>query len=282
MVPMPNETIVDSHHHFWSLDRLEYGWMPPGPNVLRHNFLPETMAPCLEEAGVSKTVLVQAHQSIEEAHWLLEIAEVMDFVAGVVAWADLTNPALGRDLDSIQAKKGLVGIRHQVEEEPDEAWLVRPDVIEGLKEVARHGLAYDLLVKGPHIKYVPEVAEKVPDLRMVVDHIAKPLIAAGEMDPWATHMADVAAIPGVYCKVSGMVTEADHIHWTVDDLVPYVAHVIEQFGFDRIMWGSDWPVCLLASSYANVLDAAMQAVGDLTPDQRQRFLAQNAVDFYGL
>jgi L-fuconolactonase len=282
MVTAPNETIVDSHHHFWDVDRLEYVWMPPDPSVLRQNYVPETMAPLLERAGVSKTVLVQAHQSIEEAHWLLEIAEEMDFVAGVVAWADLTSPGLGRDLDSIQAKQGLVGIRHQVEEEPDEAWLVRPDVIGGLKEVARHDLVYDLLVKGPHIKYVPEVAEKVPDLRMVVDHIAKPPIAAGQTEPWATHMAAIATIPGIYCKISGMVTEADHMHWTVADLKPYVTHVVELFGFDRLMWGSDWPVCLLASSYAHVLNAALQAVGDLTPEQRTKFLAQNAVDFYRL
>ena len=282
MLTVTNETIVDSHHHFWNLDRLEDVWRPPAPSGLLRNYLPETMAPLLQSSGISKTVLVQAHQSIEEAHWMLEIAEAVDFVAGVVAWADLTSPSLGKDLDSLQARQGLVSIRHQVEEEPDETWLVRPDVIAGLKEVARHDLAYDLLVKGPHIKYVPEVAEKVPDLRMVVDHIAKPPIATGEIEPWATHIAAVAAIPGVYCKISGMVTEADHDDWSVGDLKPYVSHVAEQFGLDRLMWGSDWPVCLLASSYPGVLTSALDSIGDLSPEQRNKFLAQNAVDFYRL
>ena len=240
------------------------------------------MAPLLEGVGVSRTVLVQAHQSIEEAHWMLDIVERTDFVAGVVAWADLTSPDLGRDLDSICTRPGLVGIRHQVEEEPDETWLSKPAVIEGLKEVARHDLAYDLLVKGPHIKYVPQLAEKVPDLRMVVDHIAKPPIAAGVTEPWATGIAAVADIPGVYCKLSGLVTEADHERWTVADLKPYVDHVVEQFGFDRLMWGSDWPVCLLAASYDRVFSAAMEAVGDLTPEQRAGLLSKNATDFYRL
>ena len=282
MLTVPNDTIVDSHLHFWNLDRLEYVWLPPAPSVLLRSYLPETMAPLLQSSGISKTVLVQAHQSIEEAHWMLEIAETVDFVAGVVAWADLTSPSLGRDLDSLQARQGLVSIRHQVEEEPDETWLIRPDVIAGLKEVARHDLAYDLLVKGPHIKYVPEVAEKVPDLRMVVDHIAKPPIAAGEIEPWATHITEVAAIPGVYCKISGMVTEADHDDWSVGDLKPYVSHVAEQFGLGRLMWGSDWPVCLLASSYPDVLTSALDSIGNLSPEQRKTFLAQNAVDFYRL
>ena len=282
MTTTHDETIIDSHHHFWDMAALDYTWMPPPPSVIRQNYMPKDMAPLLEGVGVSRTVLVQAHQSIEEAHWMLDIVESTDFVAGVVAWADLTSPDLGRDLDSICTRPGLVGIRHQVEEEPDETWLSRPAVIEGLKEVARHDLAYDLLVKGPHIKYVPQLAEKVPDLRMVVDHIAKPPIAAGVTEPWATGIAAVADIPGVYCKLSGLVTEADHERWTVADLKPYVDHVVEQFGLDRLMWGSDWPVCLLAASYDRVFSAAMEAVGDLTPEQRTGLLSKNATDFYRL
>ena len=282
MTTTHDEMIIDSHHHFWDMGALDYPWMPPPPSVIRQNYMPEDMAPVLESVGVSKTVLVQAHQSIEEAHWMLDMVESTDFVAGVVAWADLTSPDLGRDLDSICARPGLVGIRHQVEEEPDETWLAGPDVIEGLKEVARHDVSYDLLVKGPHIKYVPQLADKVPDLRMVVDHIAKPPIAAGVTEPWATGIAAVADIPGVYCKLSGLVTEADHERWTVADLKPYVDHVVEQFGFDRLMWGSDWPVCLLAASYDRVFSAAMEAVGDLTPEQRTGLLSKNATDFYRL
>ncbi len=282
MTTTPAETIIDSHHHLWDLGAREYDWMPPPPNVIRRNYMPEDMAPLLERAGVSRTVLVQAHQSLEEAHWMLDIAERTGFVAGVVAWADLASPNLGRNLDSMCARPGLVGIRHPVEMEPDGTWLSRPAVIEGLKEVARRGLAYDLLVKAPHIECVLQLAEKVPNLRMVVDHIAKPPIAAGETEPWAANIAAVAEIPGVYCKLSGLVAEADHERWTAADLKPYVDHVVEQFGIDRLMWGSDWPVCLLAASYDRVLSAAIEAVGDLTPDQRTALLSRNATDFYRL
>ena len=282
MTAIPDEAIVDSHHHLWDLGARDYDWMPPSPNVIRRDYMPEDLAPLLERVGVSRTVLVQAHQSIEEAHWMLDIAEATGFVAGVVAWADLTSPDLGRDLDSLCARPGLVGIRHPVEMEPDETWLSRPAVIEGLKEVARRDLAYDLLVKGPQLQHVPQLAEKVPGLRMVVDHIAKPPIEAGLTEPWAADIAAVAAVPGVYCKLSGMVTEADHESWTVEDLKPYVAHAVEQFGLDRLMWGSDWPVCLLAASYDRVLTAAMEALGDIAPNQRAALLSQNATDFYRL
>lgn len=224
----PSGVVVDSHHHFWDLGRFDYYWMPPPPNVLRRNYLPEDLEPLLRETGVGRTVLVQAHKSVEEA------------------------------------------------------WLSRDAAIQGLKEVAAWGLRYDLLVKPQHLKYVPPLAEKVPDLKMVVDHIAKPLIAKGVMEPWAADIAAVAAIPGIYCKLSGMVTEANHASWTVDDLKPYVAHVVEQFGFDRLMFGSDWPVCLLAASYEQVFRSALDVIGPMSEEDRARLLGQNAVDFYGL
>ena len=284
VTPSPSSApiTVDSHHHFWDLGKLDYEWMPPGDSVLRRNYLPADLAPLLERSGISQTVLVQAHQSVDEANFLLDLAEATDFVAGVVAWVDLTDPGVGKVLDRLQERPNLVGIRHLVHDEPDEAWLVRDDVKRGLKELARRGLAYDLLLRPQHLKYVPPLAEAVPDLRMVVDHIAKPLIASGEMEPWATDIAAVAAIPGIYCKVSGLVTEADHVRWTVEDLKPYVSHVVDQFGLDRLMWGSDWPVCLLASSYGYVLTAALEAAGDISGDDRAKLLGANAVDFYRL
>lgn len=293
-----NELIVDSHHHFWDLSRFDYYWMPPGPNVLRRNYLPDDMKPLLERTGVSRTVLVQAHLSVDEARFLLDIAEGSDFVAGVVAWVDLTSRNVGNVLDELvrhhplstrmergtggEVSSPLVGIRHQVEDDPDEAWLSRPTAIRGLKEVAARGLTYDLLVRPQHLKYVPPLAEKVPGLRMVVDHIAKPPIATGEMEPWATDIAAVAAIPSIYCKVSGMVTEADHTRWKVEDLKPYVARVVELFGFDRLMWGSDWPVCLLAASYERVLSSTLEALGPISQDDMAKFLGRNAKEFYRL
>ena len=274
------ELTVDSHHHFWDLGKLDYGWMPPGPSVLRRNYSPEDMAPLLVQNGIDKTVVVQAHESVAEAEFLLGLAEAHDFIAGVVAWVDLTSPDVGKVLDRLGRRPGLVGIRHGVEHDADEAWLGRDDTIRGLKELPQRGLAYDLLLKLQHIKYVRLLAEKVPDLRLVVDHIAKPPIASGQMEPWAAEIADIATIPGLYCKLSGMVTEADHSRWSVDDLKPYVAHVVEQFGYGRLMWGSDWPVCLLAGPYGRVLEATLRAVGPITLEGRARLMGRNAIEFY--
>ena len=278
---IPIQTI-DSHHHFWDLSRLDYSWMPPGPSVIRQNYLPPDLRPEIESAGIQRTVVVQAHQSLEEARFLLEIAESTDFVAGVVAWVDVQSTNLSRDLDQLMRLDGLLGIRHQVEDDPDDDWLIRDETIRGLREIATRGLAYDMLVKQRHTKHVPIVAERVPDLRMVIDHIAKPLIANDIMEPWAEDISRIASIPGVYCKVSGMVTEADHRTWTVDDLRPYVAHVRQQFGVDRLMFGSDWPVCLMAASYGKVLDAAIAALGPVNDEERAGFLGGNATTFYRL
>ena len=270
---------VDSHHHFWDIEKFDYDWMPPPPSVLQRSYTPQDLSPHIERAGIGRTVVVQAHMSVEEASFSLDVAASNDFVAGVVAWVDLADPNVGDVLDGLAKRPKLVGIRHQVEDDPDEAWLTRVASVRGLKVVASLGLAYDLLLRPQHLKHVPPLAEAVPGLRMVVDHIAKPPIAAGEMQPWADDIAAVAAIPGVYCKVSGMVTEADHANWSVDDLKPYVSHVLDQFGIDRLMWGSDWPVCLLAaSSYEQVLHAALEAIGPLSDDDRAKFLGRNATE----
>ena len=191
--------------------------------------------------------------------------------------------AVHDDLDSLMEYGPLVGIRHQVEDDPDDDWLVADQTIRGLREIAARDLAYDMLVKPRHMKHVPVVAERVPDLRMVIDHIAKPLIADGVMEPWASDMAEIANIPGAYCKVSGMVTEADHANWTVEDLTTIRRTVVRGlFGMDRLMFGSDWPVCLLASSYQRVFDAAIQAIGPMTDQEQRNFLGGNAARFYRL
>lgn len=256
--------------------------MPPGPSVVRQNYLPPDLRPEIAAVGISRTVVVQAHQSLDEAKFLLDIAKRTEFVAGVVAWVDVKSPDVGDDLDLLMREGGLVGIRHQVEDDPDDDWLIAEETVRGLKEIAARDLAYDMLVRPRQMKHVPTVAELVPNLRMVIDHIAKPLIADAIMEPWAREMTKIASIPGVYCKVSGMVTEADNHNWKVEDLGPYVAHVREQFGMGRLMFGSDWPVCLLASSYSLVFEAALEAMGPMTQDERSSFLGGNARRFYRL
>ncbi len=274
--------VVDSHHHLWDLDFLEYPWMPAGNNILRKNYLPQELVPILKSNGVNKTIVVQAHESVKETQWLLDLAEANDFISGVVGWVDLTNPNLDVVLDLLQQKEHFVGVRNLVHDEPDDEWLIKQEVLEGLKEIARRGLTYDLLLRPRHLKHVPYLAEQVPGLRMVVDHIAKPMIAEGMVEPWATDIAFVATVPEVYCKVSGMVTEADLENWDIEDIKPYISHVVEQFGYNRLMFGSDWPVCLLAASYKQVTDLVLSSIGLASPEDRASLMGGNALKFYDL
>ena len=260
---------------------MTYPWMPEGDNVLRRNYLPADLAPHLTQTGVSKTVVVQAQMTMAEADLLFDLATSTDSIAGVVVWVDLTDVNVGATLDRLQGNPKFVGVRHQVHDEPDERWLLRDDVISGLRELARRDLAYDLLLRPPHLRHITELADSVPGLRMVVDHIAKPEIADGRMEPWAEDIARVAEIPGMYCKVSGMATEANPATWQAE-IVPCVAHVIDSFGFDRIMWGSDWPVCLLVDGYESIRDGAVAAFGDIDPHDYAKLMGGNASRFYRL
>ena len=282
MTPRPQT--VDSHQHFWSLARFDYAWMPPGSSVLRRDYLPDDLRPLLDAAGVARTVAVQAHQSVAETRWLLSLAEETPWIAGVVGWVDLTSPSLGETLDSLMLSPKLKGIRHLVHDESDPRWLVRPDVLAGLGEVSRRGLAFDLLLRPEHIACVPVVANACPDLLLIVDHIAKPCIAARVFEPWAADIAEIARIPGLRCKVSGMVTEADHATWTPADLAPYVAHVVGCFGAERLVFGSDWPVCRLAATYGQVVDALDECLvaAGCTESERQAIFGPNATRFYRL
>ncbi len=253
--------IVDSHQHFWEVGRFEYPWLTPRTEVLRRNFLPADLRPLLREARVDRTVVVQAHQSLAEARWLLELAAANDFIAGVVAWVDLVGATLGNDLDELQHNPKFNGVRHLIQDEPDDTWMLRRDVLEGFRELERRNIPFDVLICPRHLKYVPKVREHCPRLRLVIDHIAKPPIARREIDAWARDMEIVASLPYVWCKLSGMITEADWQNWKPQELRPYVEHVVHLFGCDRLMFGSDWPVCTLAASYQQVVDALRKCMG---------------------
>jgi L-fuconolactonase len=273
---------IDAHQHYWDVTRLEYPWMPPGDSILRRNYLPHDLAPVLERHGFEGTVLVQANVVIEETWWLLDLASQRETILGVVGWVDLTDPDLGHVLDRCQKHPKFKGVRHIVHDEPDVRWLLRDDVVRGLKELARREIPYDLLLRPPHLPLIPQLAERVPGLPMVIDHIAKPLIAEHVMEPWARDMEAVAKIPGMHCKLSGMITEADHNNWSADDLRPYVQHVLNLFGPDRLMFGSDWPVCLLAGSWKQVLAAFTQACSAMPNAEREKILGETAQKFYRL
>jgi L-fuconolactonase len=276
------EMRIDAHQHFWDLERLPYLWMPAEPSPLRRNFLPPDLQPTLERNRFDGSVVVQASTHPDEAAWLLDLADQRSFILGVVAWVDLTGPGLGHTLDLLQRRKKFKGLRHPVHDEADDQWLLRPDVIAGLKELERRDIPYDLLLRPRHLPLVPVLADRVPKLRMVIDHIAKPLIAEHMMDPWARDMTLASQIPQVFVKVSGMITEADWKGWTADDLKPYVQHVMKLFGPERMMFGSDWPVCLLAGGWKQVLAAFTQAIGAQTMDLREDLLGGTATRFYNL
>ena len=256
--------------------------MPAGDSPLRRNYLPRDLEPILDANRFDGSVVVQANVVIEESHWLLELAAQHEFIRGVVGWVDLTDPRVGATLDEFERHAKFKGVRHLVHDEPDVNWLIREDVLRGLGELARRGIPYDLLLRPPHLPLVPRVAERVPELHMVIDHIAKPLVAAQRMDGWAEDMEAAAKIPQVYCKLSGMITEDDPQGWKAEHLRPYVQHVFSLFGPDRLMFGSDWPVCTLAGTWKEVLAAFTQAVGPQPVEVREKLLGGTAATFYGL
>jgi len=275
--------VVDAHQHFWDPGRFQYLWMNAEElHGLKRSFLPEHLKPLLSQSAVGRTVIVQAISSPEEARWLLELASAAEFVAGVVTWADLRSKELAKELDKLQAHPKFKGVRHQIENETDDAWMVRDDVLMGLAELERREIPYDLLVHTRHLQYIPILRERRPRLKLVVDHLAKPRIAEREFDEWALEMERVSRLPGIWCKLSGMTTEARWNAWTADDLRPYVQHVVNHFGLDRVMFGSDWPVCTLAATYQQVVESLQQALGPLPESGARKLWGENASEFYRL
>ncbi len=276
---------IDSHHHFWDPDRATYPWMTDDLAPIRRRFGPADLRPLIDGMRISRTILVQTRSSTNETEEFIATAAAERFIAGVVGWVDLTDPAVADEIARLRAAPGgdrLVGIRHQVQDEPDPEWLARPDVRRGLAAVASAGLAYDLLVRPRELSAAFDAAAALPDLRFVVDHIGKPRIAAAEMEPWAGRIGSMAELPNVACKLSGLVTEAAWGSWTTVDLHPYVDAVLDAFGPERLMFGSDWPVCLLAASYDRVVSADRELLAALSADERARIFGVTAMEVYGL
>jgi L-fuconolactonase len=273
---------IDSHQHYWDIHRLQYFWMGENtPSILKQNFLPADLKPIYALNRMDGSVMVQASHTMEETWWSLELAEQESTLLGVVAWIDLTASDLNQVLDRAQRYEKFKGVRHLIQDEPDDKWILRRDVIEGLKELARRNIPFDLCIRPRHVPHIPLVAEAIPNLRMVIDHLAKPFIARREMEPWVTDMAKVARIPQIYCKLSGMITEAG-THWKADDIRPYLSHCLTEFGPTRCMFGSDWPVCLTAGTWKQVLAAFTQACGAREVGVRERLMGLTAQEFYAL
>ncbi|MBK3563867.1 amidohydrolase [Streptomyces sp. MBT62] len=280
------EGVIDAHHHVWDLSVRDQDWIT-GPELapLRRDFTLADLEPEARAAGVSATVLVQTLDVPQETPEFLASAEDSDLVVGVVGWTDLTSPDVARTLAALREGAGgehLVGIRHQVQGEADPRWLLRPDVLRGLAAVAEAGLVYDLVVRPHQLAAAHEAARLLPDLTFVLDHAGKPPIATGELRPWADVVRLLAALPNTVCKLSGLVTEADWDRWSVEDLRPYADTVLDAFGPRRLMFGSDWPVCRLAATYAEVISVTRELTSALQPAERHEVFTGTALRTYGL
>ena len=277
---------VDAHQHFWDPGRHYYPWMEGAAlDPVRRPFGPDDLRADLRAAGVAGTVLVQTVSELEETREFLEVAASIDYIRGVVGWVDLTSPRVGDDLDALREAEGgewLVGIRHQAHDEPDPDWLCRDDVRRGLEEVQTRGLSFDLLVRARELPAATKIAQWLPELRFILDHIAKPRIADGQDDLWFERLPGLAALPNVSAKLSGMITEANWSSWTSADLRPFVSSVVEWFSFDRLMFGSDWPVCLLAGSYESMITGLVDALGPLSLAEEAYLYGDTAKRVYNL
>ncbi|MFE3138768.1 amidohydrolase family protein [Streptomyces scopuliridis] len=278
--------VIDAHHHIWDLSVRDQDWITgPAMAPIRRNFTLADLDAETRAAGVSATVLVQTIGVPEETPEFLAAAHGSDLVAGVVGWTDLTAPGVADTLAALRELPGggrLVGIRHQVQGEPDPEWLLRPDVRRGLAAVAAAGLAYDLVILEHQLPAATKAAELLPGLTFVLDHLGKPPIAGGATEPWAGLVRELAARPNTVCKLSGMVTEAAWDSWTAEGLRPYAGTVLDAFGPERLMFGSDWPVCRLAATYGEVLDAARTVTDGLSEDERDAVFRGTARRVYAL
>jgi L-fuconolactonase len=273
---------IDAHQHFWIYNPDKFGWIDDSMAAIRRDFLPEHLSPELTSHGFHGSVVVQTRQTLEETRWLLELAEHAPTILGVVGWVDLCSPNVRSQLSEFAGNPGLVGIRHIVQSEPDDRFLLQPDFLRGISLLEEFDLAYDILIYTRHLPVAGEFVERFPRHRFVLDHLAKPPIRSGEIDSWAAGIRRLAAFPNVFCKLSGLVTEADWQRWTPKEITPYLDVAFETFGPSRLMIGSDWPVCLVAASYARAIEVVKDYLNRYTPAVRESVLGGNAQRFWRL
>lgn len=274
--------IVDSHQHFWNLEKIAYPWLDAMYGPICRTIEADELEPLLKAAGVDKTVIVQAANSYADTDYMLETAEQREWVGAVVGWVPLNIPDIAdKKLSHYAKNRYFKGVRHLIHDEQDPDWVVRDSVIEGLKVLASYGMTFDVVAVFPnHLKHVPTLAEKVPELNMVIDHLAKPPIRDKQMGEWAEQLARAAEYPNVYAKISGLNTAADPENWSAEDLKPYIDYAIEKFGADRLMFGSDWPVANLAGDYAKVWEETNKALSGYPPEVTRKILGETAAKFY--
>jgi len=272
---------VDAHQHFWRFTDAEFGWIDDAMATIRRDFLPADLKPLLQASSIHATVAVQARQSLEETEWLLALAAESPWIEGVVGWVPLVDPDVEATLEGLSSNKSLKGVRHVLQAEPD-TYMGRDDFNSGVRLLRKYDLAYDLLVLEHQLPAAIALVDRHPDQAFVLDHLAKPRIAAGELEPWRNNIRELARRLHVSCKMSGMVTEASFEKWKLADLQPYLETALEAFGPKRLMFGSDWPVCTVASGYARWVDTVRAFIGTLSEGEQNQIMGSNAAAFYKL
>jgi len=275
---------IDSHQHFWQLSQpFDYQWLEnPKLNAIRRDYLPEDLKLHLDARQISGSIFVQTQHNLDENRWVLDLCDQFDFLKGIVGWVDLASPNCEQQLVEMRANPKFLGVRHVVQDEPDDDFLVRPDILRGLALLEKHGVPFDVLIYVKHLRHVPTLARKMPNLKMVINHLAKPQIALNGLEAWQADFEACAAFENVWCKLSGMVTEADWQGWTPADLKPYIEIAINAFSPQRLMYGSDWPVCELAATYEQVHDSLAENISRLSQAEQARIFAGSARAFYNL
>ena len=274
--------IIDTHQHFWKYNPEEYGWIGAEMKALRRDFLPEDLEETIGPAGVQGVISVQARQTTGETEWLLSLAEEHRFIRGVTGWVPLMDPAVAGMLEKYAANPYLKGIRHVLQDEPDPEYMLRKDFNEGVRLLKHFGLLYEILIFERHLPQTLRFVDRHPEQLFVLDHIAKPRIRDHVLSPWKENLRELARRDHVICKISGLVTEADIFHWTEEQLHPYLETVLEIFGPGRVMFGSDWPVCLAACRYEQWLGIVKKSIASLSQDEQALILAENAKNIYRL
>jgi L-fuconolactonase len=273
---------IDSHHHLWRYNAAEYGWLDDDMRALRRDFLPKDLLPELAAAGIDGTVAVQARQTMDETRWLLDMADEYEAIRGVVGWAPIAGEDFPGVMEEFEHRTKLKGLRHVIQGEPDENYILRADFNSGILAMQGSGLVYDILIYERHLPQTIEFVDEYPDQIFVLDHIAKPRIGAGMVQPWADNLHELALRQNVWCKVSGMVTEADWKGWTPEMLRPYLDVVVDAFGVDRLMAGSDWPVCLVATEYARWFEVLRAYFAGFSESEQDAIFGGTAIEVYQL
>ena len=273
---------IDAHHHLWRYSDAEYGWIGDAMRALRRDFLPADLQAEIAAAGVDATVAVQARQTLEETRWLLDLARQHPFIAGVVGWAPIASPEFSRILEELRTESKLKGLRHVLQDERDDTYALHDDFQRGLRLLDSAGMIYDVLIYPHHLPMAVQLVDLHPNQIFVLDHLAKPKIAAGELSPWRENLRELAQRPNVVCKISGMATEADWQSWTVADLEPYLATALECFGPQRLLAGSDWPVSTVATTYQRWWQTLRQWAAPLSISEQKAILGANASRVYHL